>query len=125
VGRAYRAAHRADRGIEITTLELPEGYTLKPMDPSEESSRMLVLKRSDGSSVVRFEFSALGPGPLRSYELAAEGSLIHDHHPRSSSTIIIHDQNPSRCRADNSGSPDHTKLSPPLRIKPPRASLSP
>jgi hypothetical protein len=85
VGRAHRAAHTADRGIETTTLELPEGYTLKPMDPSEESSRMLVLKRSDGSSVVRFEFSALGPGPLRSYELAAEGSLIHDHHPRSKS----------------------------------------
>lgn len=55
------------------TLELPPGYTIAAMDAeSETGNQMLLLKRADGSPVVAFEFSALGPGPGRIYEIAVE-----------------------------------------------------
>ena len=54
------------------TLKLPDGYTIEPIEPHEHSGEetLLVLKRTDGSAVAAFEFSALGPGPTRIWELA-------------------------------------------------------
>lgn len=55
------------------TLELPPGYTIAAMEAeSGAGNQMLLLKRADGSPVVAFEFSALGPGPARIHEIAVE-----------------------------------------------------
>lgn len=55
------------------TLELPPGYSIEPMNAdSGDGHKMLLLTRADGSPVVAFEFSALGPGPGRIHEIAVE-----------------------------------------------------
>lgn len=62
------------RGLEeySHTLRLPEGYTIQPMERDPDERQLLVLKRADGSAVAAFEFSALGPGPRRIWEIAVE-----------------------------------------------------
>lgn len=62
------------RGLEgdTRTLRLPGGYSLRPMDDDPEGRHLLVLTRADGSPVVAFEFSALGPDPDRIWALAVE-----------------------------------------------------
>jgi hypothetical protein len=54
------------------TLRLPDGYTIEPIETREHSGEetILMLKRADGSVVAAFEFSALGPGPKRIWEIA-------------------------------------------------------
>lgn len=52
-----------------STLKLPDGYTIEPHEHSGDET-LLVLKRADGSPVAAFEFSALGPGPKKIWELA-------------------------------------------------------
>ena len=55
------------------TLELPPGYSIEPMNAdSGDGHQMLLLTRADGSPVVAFEFSALGPGPGRIHEISVE-----------------------------------------------------
>lgn len=55
------------------TLELPPGYGIERMHAdSGDGHQMLLLTRADGSPVVAFEFSALGPGPGRIHEIAVE-----------------------------------------------------
>lgn len=48
---------------------LPEGYSL---DLRRGEPDLLILKRSDGSSVVAFEISGLGPDPDRIMKMAAD-----------------------------------------------------
>jgi len=51
-------------------MRLPPGYSLEA-----EGRGLLVLRRSDGSAVSAFAFSAFGPTPEAIYEAAEEDRL--------------------------------------------------